>query len=387
MKKLTALLLAVALLSIAACAGQKADTSEDAAATKAAVTEASSIEGADADMQMLEPYSDVRTIMDNAIGQTPSAGNYKPEDIITFWFNADTLFPGNEALAAEILENGKNPGLGIKALHEQGITGKSVNVAIIDQNLAQPYHPEFADRIAQYTDVGTEQPANMGSMHGPAVASLLVGKTCGVAPEANLYFAAAPSWTKDSAYQAEALRWVIETNRQLPEGDKIRVVSISAAPSGQGSPFEKNQELWDAAVAEAQEAGILVLDCRVGVDTGFIAPGYYDPEAPDDVTHFTTGWSQYGQGKKMDGYIYAPTSCRTTAEAYQAGQNSYQFTGQGGLSWAIPYTAGVLALGWQVDPTLTNEEIVKLLFDSAYTDKDGNKIINPLAFIDAIQAR
>jgi serine protease AprX len=337
----------------------------------------------------IAPYSDVRVIPGNhAPTEKIEVGNYDPADIKTFWFNGDTVFPGSEDLAAKILENGKYPGLGVEALHDQGITGKGVNVAIIDQNLAQPFHPEFVDRIAAYTDVGTSMSADAGSMHGPAVASLLVGKSCGVAPGADLYFAAAPSWTEDSEYYAKALLWIIEKNSTLPENDKIRVVSVSAAPSGDGSPFKKNLEMWDDAVAKAQAAGILVLDCRVGDDTGIVAPGYYDPEAPDDVARFKPGFPQHPvSGGRIDGVIVAPTSGRSTAEAYTADHNSYQYTGQGGLSWAIPYAAGVLALGWQVDPTLTNDEIVSLLFSSAYTDADGNRIINPPAFIKAVQSR
>ena len=44
-------------------------------------------------------------------------------------------------------------------------------------------------------------------MHGPAVASLLAGKTIGVAPDANIYYAAWPSWLEDSRYAADALDW------------------------------------------------------------------------------------------------------------------------------------------------------------------------------------
>ncbi len=46
-----------------------------------------------------------------------------------------------------------------------------------------------------------------------------------------------------------------------------------------------------------------------------------------------------------------PCSYRTVAEEYTAGQYSYTHDGHGGLSWGIPYCAGVMALGWQVDPT------------------------------------
>lgn len=400
MKKLITLMLIAVFPMIAACSAtgggdnsssrsesSSGETQANAQAPVLSQTGTPELSASNSTSEHIPKYSDVRVFSVSVAGiKTIEEDNYAPEDIITYTFNMDTLFPGNEKLAAQILENGKNPGLGICTLHKQGITGKGIKVAIIDQNLAQPFHPEFSDSIIEYKDFGTNQLADSGSMHGPAVASLLVGKSCGVAPDAELYFAAAPSWTLDSYYFAKALRWIIETNRGLPSEEKIRVVSVSAAPSGTGSPFKENLKEWDDAVAEAQAERILVLDCRAGYSTGIIAPGYYDPAKPDDVTLFTTGFPTKSSSVRSDGMIFVPTSFRATAEEFSADHNSYQFTGQGGLSWGIPYAAGVLALGLQVDPSLTNEEIIKLLFDSAYTDSSGNKIINPPAFIAAIKS-
>jgi hypothetical protein len=64
-------------------------------------------------------------------------GNYKnPIDrklIETLWYDGATNWPANVAsLTNEIMEEGKNPGLGIRSLHSQGITGKGISVAIID---------------------------------------------------------------------------------------------------------------------------------------------------------------------------------------------------------------------------------------------------------------
>lgn len=47
-------------------------------------------------------------------------------------------------------------------------------------------------------------------MHGPAVASLLVDREIGTAPDTSIYYAAAPSWTEDSKYQADALMWIVK---------------------------------------------------------------------------------------------------------------------------------------------------------------------------------
>jgi serine protease AprX len=325
------------------------------------------------------PYDDVR-------GKDLTAFDGKLDAVLlrTLWINMDTKLDAAGARAlTQIVEAGRNPGLGVRALHAQGVTGKGVAVAIIDQNLAGTDHPEYAGKVAVYRDVGTGQNAASGSMHGPAVLSLLVGTQAGTAPEARVFYAAAPSWLGDAKYYADALRWIIEENRKLPNGGKIRVISVSAAPSGPGSPFTKNGGEWDAAVAAATAEGILVLDCTQTY--GIIGPCYYDHADPENPRKATPGFpGQTGWTSSPD-HVLAPTSFRSTAESYRAGQNSWQYTGRGGLSWGIPWTAGVLAMGWQVNPSLGPESIVKLLRETAFVRGDDSGIIDPSAFIAAVR--
>jgi serine protease AprX len=294
----------------------------------------------------------------------------------TIWPQPDKMPPGSKP--DKVLKEAMNPGLGIRKLHRQGITGKGVSVAIIDQPLYLD-HPEFAGKIAAYHDVGCELES---SMHGPAVASLLVGKNCGTAPDARLYYVAAPSWKKDTAYKAKALDWIIEQNKNLLASKKIRVVSVSAAPSGPGSPFEKNQKMWDRACTRAEAAGILVLYCTA--HHGFISPCWYDRNAPESVIRCNPGLPGR-EPRKYTGRILVPTSPRTTAEEFDRGDFSYQYCSRGGLSWAIPYCAGVLALGWQIRPGIGPEQMKDLLFKSAYIHKSGERIINPNGFIRLVR--
>jgi hypothetical protein len=42
-------------------------------------------------------------------------------------------------------------------------------------------------------------------------------------------------------------------------------------------------------------------------------------------------------------------------------------------------------MGWQVWPDATPEQMKELLFQSACTNKDGAKIINPPQFINAVK--
>jgi len=49
--------------------------------------------------------------------------------------------------------------------------------------------------------------------------------------------------------------------------------------------------------------------------------------------------------------LLVPCSPRTTAEEYVKGDCAFQYCGEGGLSWGIPYAAGVLALAGKPAPT------------------------------------
>ncbi len=325
----------------------------------------------------VEPYQDVRKLNLQSADVRLNA-----ELIKTLWFNETISWPEQyREVAHSILEKGMNPGLGVRKLHAQGITGKGVNIGIIDQNMCLD-HPEYQGKIIKYHDVGTNQPADQGSMHGPAVTSLLVGEHIGTAPEASVYYVAAPSWTADAQYQADALHWLIDENEKLPENAKIRVVSVSAAPSGPGSPFTKNGAAWDAAYKRALEANILVLDCTA--NHGITAPCYYDLDDPDDVAKCKPGWPGM-QAKAITGRIHIPTSFRTQAEEYNQGVYGYQYTGRGGLSWSVPYLAGIIALGWQVRPDLKSSQLLDILFETAYIGDEGAKIINPPSFIEAVK--
>lgn len=328
-------------------------------------------------LQQVKPYQDVRFKDLSAIDLS-----LRPGLPATLWFNQKTVWPAHLPAGTDpkrLLSEGMNPGLGVRKLHAQGITGKGVNVAIIDQPLFQD-HPEFRGKVVAYHNVGCQSET---SMHGPAVASLLVGGNCGTAPDARVYYVAAPSWTADSAFQAKALDWVVQENSKMEPGKKIRVVSVSAAPSGDGSPFTKNRELWDRACEQAEKAGILVLDCTS--HRGFIGPCYYDATDPENVTKAKAGFPSMAGMAGARGHLLAPCSLRTTAEEYIKGQSGYQYCGQGGLSWSIPYCAGVLAMAWQVRPDLQPAQMRDLLFKSAHKSSGGALIINPPEFLGMVK--
>lgn len=302
--------------------------------------------------------------------------------IKTLKFNEKTIWPDKyKPYATYLLSAGKNPGLEIRNLHKQGITGKGIVVAIIDQNICLD-HPEYINKIIEYHDVGCNTPSNRSSYHGPAVASLLVGDSIGTAPDAKIYFVAAPSWTKDAKYQADALNWIIDKNNTLPVGEKIRAVSVSAAPSGIGTPFTKHNSLWDSAYSKAIKSGLIVIDCTA--NNGITSPCYNDIDHPDNISKSTPGYP--GVAFIADSTrICVPNSLRTIAEEYNQGTYSYTYCGRGGISWAEPYLVGVLALGWQLRPDISGQEMIRLIYSTSYRKDNKTKIIQPNAFIKSVK--
>jgi len=132
-----------------------------------------------------------------------------------------------------IMEIGRNPGLGIRQLHKRGITGKGVGVAIIDMGLLVD-HLEYKDRVRMFEEIHSAD--ETAQMHGVACSSIAVGKTVGVAPEADLYYIAsfpasgdesAPNRGRDFSWEAQCIDRILEVNRTLPKDGKIRVISMS----------------------------------------------------------------------------------------------------------------------------------------------------------------
>jgi subtilisin family serine protease len=336
--------------------------------------------------QKIEPISSVEPFQDIRFKDLTNIENQLDSDMIrTLKYNEKTVWPlSYERYADEIMEMGKDPGLGIRSIHALGITGQNVNVAIIDQNLCADYHPEYTDNIVEYFDTGCNTSNTKGSNHGPSVVSLLVGKTLGVAPDAKVYYVAAPTWTGDAKFIADGLDWIVKKNSELPVDQKIRVVSVSAGPSGEGSPFTKNRELWDQAYQRAVDSNILVLDCTSHHRLNSAC--YYDIFNRNDITKCLPGWPDSDM-LNPDSYkdvICTPSSLRTAAEQYDKGDYSFSYSGKAGVSWSVPYLAGVIALGWQVNPDLSSEQITDYIFETAYIYNGYYRIINPVAFIEKI---
>jgi hypothetical protein len=238
-------------------------------------------------------------------------------------------------------------------------------------------HQEYKDQLRWYEEadgaIGMEP-----AMHGAAVASIAVGKTVGVAPDADLYFFATYFCNTTGGYAdndfaclAKSVDRVLAVNAQLPTGRKIRVISISV---GWDSTSKGYKEITDAVNA-AKAAGMLVICSSVEDIHGFKfnALGREPLSDPDQFTSYEPGifWANTfydPTGKTADFFanrLMVPMDSRTTASP--TGVDEYVFYREGGWSWSIPYIAGMFALAVQVKPAITPDEFWNLGLQSGQT--------------------
>ena len=295
------------------------------------------------------------------------------------------------------METGKNPGLGIRALHEKGITGKGISIAIVDQAL-NPDHTEYADNLMNYELLHCCD--NGAQMHGSAVTSIAAGKNCGVAPDAKVYYIASTFGTYSAGgmkmnlnYMADSIDRILEINTFLPEENKIRVISIS-----RGFSSEKGADAVRAAVERAKQAGVFVITTSTEDNYGFSLMGLGKQEQsadPDDIAACRPGnfWSGYfysGEMADASHMLLVPMDARTYASWYTT--DGYEFASSGGLSWSVPWLAGLYALCLQVDDDLTPEHFIEAAFETGtirtieYQGKsyEFGTIINPAALIEEL---
>lgn len=327
----------------------------------------------------------------------------RKEDLMHSDIDSKTKWPSSlpkEFNIKTIMEYGKNPGLDLNKLHEKGIIGKGVGIAIIDQVLLTD-HEEYKDRLKFYEEIHA---ANETSMHGAAVASIAVGKNVGVAPEADLYYIAVdPSefnskneMIMDFTYEAKAINRILEINQSLPEDKKIRVISMSIG----WNKDEKGFKEIDEAVKKAQEQNILVVSSNLKqyYSVGINGLGRDPLSNPDDINSYTPGafWEKNFYNdyqffeKNISNMLLVPMDSRCTASP--TGNSDYVFYRNGGVSWSIPYISGLYALSCQVKPDITPEIFFKEAISTGSikdVEKDGKEykmgtIINPQKLIEAL---
>ena len=374
----------------------------------------------------------------DARGYDISNINLTKEELLNLCIDKTTVMSSEQrAIIEEYKEKMKDPGLGIRALHELGITGKGVKMAIIDQPLGE--HQEYSSNIVELHDINSKDIGSgweEASMHGAAVTSIAVGKTTGVAPEATVkYFSAinlsnnpediaiyksnlqkeiskcenkehleylqselkdleeSQLVTSNKPY-VDAINQILDANEGLPEDERVSVISISWGFNNLASGYEELQQ----AIARAKEQGVFIVSTALEEHYGLNTCGANrNPQADvNNPDSYEAGafWKEDGYSPDIDkaSLLLVPMDHRTVADFKD--NSSYRYEGNdGGMSWSTPWLAGSYALAKQVNPDITPEEFWEKALETSDECRNNDtgeyvgRIINPEKLIEAIQKK
>lgn len=270
---------------------------------------------------------------------------------------------------------------GLAELHEQGIQGRGVTIAVIDSGIVE--HEDFAGRIKHFKDFstrGNRTPTDPVG-HGTHVAGIAAGDgelIDGVAPGAELV-----GLRIQTPLEAiKALEWTVE-NKDKYSIDVINVsLGVEANLPSREDPFaQATQKAIDEGLVTVVASGneCFTTHCQGSISSpgtlaDAITVGAYNDRGTADP-HDDVMWGRSSQGPTaVDSIakpdlvaqgvnIFAPSSPGSTFasnrpkwEAYHADQGS---------SMATPMVAGGAALLLQIDPELTQREIKQIFTETA----------------------
>ena len=319
-------------------------------------------------------------------------------NILNVRYAEDTKWPEDENKLPkgfrplEFLEYRKNPGLGIRRLHRQGVDGKGRKVAIIDSWQLFD-HLEYHNQLKGYEEIHINPEKYDGGRLG-AVVSALVGKTCGIAPKAELYYYAVDDTNRTQVYYAEAIRKVCELHKKLISEGKSGIDAILILRGISFNGFS-GEDGYVEAVQAAQEATKLGIWCRIGPAV-FKNHGMWHEERvyckfdgnvdnPDDF--ILDEQSALNRIPSKQEEVFRNSLCFPGGGwtvALDVKMNEYAFSAKNGPFFAA-YIVGLYLLAKGVKPDLTPEEYWDVgLKTGDYRDGIG-VIVNPQRLINELK--
>ncbi len=261
----------------------------------------------------------------------------------------------------------------------KGYTGKGVTIALIDGPI-DTSAPEL--KGANVTDKSrcAIEAAPAERSHATAMASLLVSRDYGVAPDATLYSyqrasdgAISPGSCEVGGERRDSLKTLI--HQAIDDGAQI--ISLS-----QGSSSHEDDLKW--AIARAMNEGVIIVNSagNTGADNNTQQLSWWSGVV--GVSAITTTGERSSYSSWGNGVTTAAIGGPITARNYETGANE----SHSGTSNAAPLVAGMLALARQKWPDATSNQLLQVLTQTAlnpnhewnqytgYGPIDGGALVN-----------
>ena len=239
----------------------------------------------------------------------------------------------------------------------KGYTGKGVTIAMIDGTV-DTSAPELAGANITVKTPCAYKEDNASKTHATAIASILVSKSYGVAPDATLIAYSVP--TKQATKSDECKQDMSERKGtaygaiEMAINDGAQIISISRSDNSKDSKHQK----W--AITRAMAQGVIIVgpmgnDAQDENDVSYARWSGTVGVSAIDASGQLASYSSWGQGVVAAG-IGGPVKARD----YEAGG----VTDVQGTSISTPIVAGQIALARSRWPQATPNQILQLVTHS-----------------------
>lgn len=284
---------------------------------------------------------------------------------------------------------------------QRGITGSGIRIAILDGGFpgtnTHPALKHLTDRkqiIATWDFVKKRENVYTGVSHGTAVlsciAGLLDGRALGLAPDAEFLLALTETGGEP---RREELNWAAAVDWAIDHGANIIQSSLGYTYQRYFTfEMDGRQSIAAKAAARAARMGVLIINCNGNegqskwqtVVTPADADSILSVGAIDPLTGLVASFSSIGPtaDKRLKPNVCAPGKVVTLNP--KGGTKIME-----GTSFSAPLVAGFAACTWQLNRSLSAQEIIKLIeksghlypyydYSHGYGIPQASKILNPI---------
>jgi len=283
--------------------------------------------------------------------------------------------------------------LGCDSYDTSKYTGRGVYAAVLDSGVAP--HPDLRRRVAEFHDFTGERRARVQQRgmyddngHGTHVCGILAGNGAaskgryrGIAPECQLLCGKVLDKKGGGNLKnlIQGLEWVIELKKRYP----VKVLNISiemesddSIDQSEWAVFRKYMDtIWNLGIVIVAAAGNkgpnLMTLSPIGECASCICVGCHDGDYKGKGSRLCNEYSSRGPGRDLDNLISNPlkkpdiVAPGTDIVSCNNKYNLSPYIAKSGTSMSAPIVSGACALCLQKYPNLGNEDLRRMLLNSA----------------------
>ena len=309
--------------------------------------------------------------------------NCSLEAITKLCFSSSTKWPTLDKLPKgfnpqEILKQFTTTNEGVKNLHNQGINGEGITIAVLDSGFQGQNHIEFENTELIRCTIDDEESLEY-HFHMEDVLAKLCGKNLGIAPKVKVLYYECSTDDDDSESINKALKDIL---RRIEQGENIRIVNRSGPFSRCDEHLKYEKENFELVkILRSKNCEVIYSEI---FGQNFFCCGTTFLNKDNNINQYQPASFLNAKFKEeTKNCINILCSGRTIPEFCTT--DGYKYEVVDCFSWTIPQGCGYYALCLQVNPNLTFKKFTEACQISSDISSSGLHVLNAERLIKCVK--